>query len=228
MSDATGLMGFWSDIDADYVTEFRRWHNCEHMAERVGIPGFLAGRRYCGNGDAAMFLMYYEAETPGVLGGEAYHAALNSPTPWTREALKHFRNPSRNIYRLIASEGAPPARATPYLATMRFNLSGNDDAIIADYRASVLPGLASHADIARARLWEIDAAISGMDTSERRIYGGGPGQQRYLLFVELNTELAPFAPAALPGLTAGQAAQHVNVFSETGWLDFALENNHDA
>ncbi len=43
--EATGLMAFWADVEADYVAEFRQWHNCEHVPERVGIPGFTVGRR---------------------------------------------------------------------------------------------------------------------------------------------------------------------------------------
>ena len=38
-------MGFWTDIDEDYVLEFQKWHNCEHMTERTSIPGFHVGRR---------------------------------------------------------------------------------------------------------------------------------------------------------------------------------------
>ena len=45
-ADATGLMAFWSDIDDDYVLRYQEWHNCEHVPERVAIPGFLRGRRY--------------------------------------------------------------------------------------------------------------------------------------------------------------------------------------
>jgi hypothetical protein len=219
----TGMMAFWADIDTDYVTEFRRWHNCEHMAERVAIPGFVTGRRYCGNGDAAMFLMYYETETPEVLASEAYHAALNSPTPWTGETLKHFQNPARNIYRLEAAAGPDLSIAAPFVATIRFNLSGDAESITQRYRDAVLPQLAADRDVRRARLWTIDADISGIMTSERKLYGGGPGQQQYLLFIELTAERGPFTPDNLPGLAPDDATRHQDVFAESGWLDFALE-----
>ena len=223
MSDARGLMAFWADIDPDYVTEYRRWHNCEHVSERVNIPGFVNGRRYCGSGEAAMFLMYYETETPEVLASEAYHAALNAPTPWTKQALTHFRNPARNIYQLVASEGAALAEPAPYVATIRFNLSAEEEAIVAAYGGSVLPALAAEAGVLRARLYRIDEKISGIVTSERKIYGGGPGEQRYLLFVELAEERPAIAPGALPGLPEGAAGRHADVFAEAGWLDFSLD-----
>jgi len=224
MTEATGMMAFWLDIEADYRMEFCRWHNCEHITERVGIPGFLGGRRYRGNGDAATFLVTYETETPGVLASDAYLARLNDPTPWTREALAQFRNPARNIYRLIDAAGDKPAVAAPYLATIRFNLAGDDYTVIARYRDKVLPALAAGADVARARLWQIDPEVSGMETAERRIYGGGPGEQRYLLLVELLTELSPYRPDTLPGLDAAQADLHRDIFTEVGWLDFALDD----
>ncbi len=90
--EATGLMAFWADVGADYVTEFRQWHNCEHVPERVGIPGFTVGRRYCGIGEAPMFFMTYETEDPGVLGSEPYLTRLYYPTHWTRKSVARFRN----------------------------------------------------------------------------------------------------------------------------------------
>ena len=85
-SISKGLMAFWTDIDEDYVLEFQKWHNCEHMTERVSIPGFHVGRRYRGIGNAPMFLITYETAGSEVLKSEAYMKALNSPTPWTKEA----------------------------------------------------------------------------------------------------------------------------------------------
>jgi hypothetical protein len=41
--NSQGLLAFWADIDSDYVLRFQQWHNCEHMPERLSIPGFLGG-----------------------------------------------------------------------------------------------------------------------------------------------------------------------------------------
>ncbi len=111
--EATGLMAFWADVEADYVTEFRQWHNCEHVPERVGIPGFMVGRRYCGIGGAPMFFMTYETGDPGVLGSEPYLTRLDDPTPWTRKSVARFRNGVRTIYRLEASAGSPCPTEAP-------------------------------------------------------------------------------------------------------------------
>ncbi|MEM6463844.1 MAG: hypothetical protein AAF724_18205 [Pseudomonadota bacterium] len=225
MAEPQGLMAFWADFEDDVIHEIRRWHNCEHMLERVSLPGFLRGRRYRGNGTAATFLMYYETDTAEVLGSAPYRAALDAPSDWTRRALPHFTNPARNIYALAASAGNSPPSPAPFLTTLRFNadLDGVEDR----YRGSVLPALAARDNVLRARLWRIDEAISGIQTSERRIYGGGPGEQAFLLFVEMHAEIDPILPATLPGLSDTERDFHRDTFAETGWLDFALEAPDD-
>ncbi len=217
-------MAFWADFEPQDIEDLRRWHNCEHMLERVSIPGFLHGRRYRGNGKAQTFLMYYETVSAAVLGGADYRAALDNPTAWTKDALKLFRNPERNIYSLHASDGEEPANVTPFLETIRFNLTEAEDEIIAAYCNDILPALVEMPAVHRARLYTIDEAISGMMTTERQIYGGGPGQQKFLLFMELGDEPEPFEPADLPGMAAAHSAAHTNVFSEVGWLDFWLDS----
>lgn len=176
MQDGGGLMAFWARIEEGYLERFRQWHNSEHMPERVSIPGFLAGQRYLGHGTDNFFLMMYETRAPAVLGGPEYLARLNAPTAWTRESLPHFRAPARNIYRRLAAQGATDLFAAPCLVSVRYNAEAPD--------AGLVERVAAQAGVPRTRLFEIDAAISGIQTSERKIYGGGPGEQRYLLLVE--------------------------------------------
>jgi len=37
IEDGLGFMGFWSDIESNYLSSYQEWHNCEHMPERVSI-----------------------------------------------------------------------------------------------------------------------------------------------------------------------------------------------
>ncbi|MCH8883074.1 MAG: hypothetical protein IIA41_06190, partial [SAR324 cluster bacterium] len=149
-----GLMGFWVDIDDGYLLRFQEWHNCEHIPERVSLPGFNVGRRYRGLDGAPTFFMFYETDDAAVLGSEAYLSALNRPTPWTRESLAQFRNPNRNVYTLLAEEGAPAPTEAPYLVTLRFNLGdeGEPDAGAGGDRA----GVGAKAEDAGARAWHRD------------------------------------------------------------------------
>ena len=41
-----GVLLFWHDLALGTdIDDFNRWHNREHIPERVGVPGFLRGRR---------------------------------------------------------------------------------------------------------------------------------------------------------------------------------------
>jgi hypothetical protein len=41
-----GAVVIWHDIAPEGRAQFYAWHGREHMPERLGIPGFLRGRRY--------------------------------------------------------------------------------------------------------------------------------------------------------------------------------------
>lgn len=41
-----GFLPIWFELAEGVEREFDRWHTIEHMPERLGIPGFLRGRRY--------------------------------------------------------------------------------------------------------------------------------------------------------------------------------------
>jgi len=218
----TGLMAFWNNIDAAEETAVRQWHNCQHMSERVNIPGFRTGRRYRGFDDASTFLMYYETESPSVLAGEDYQRALNTPTQWTRDSLKFFKDPARAIFKLVDEAGVTPQEPAFFLATLRFNVSGEAETMRQAYLDRVLHQLAADPNVIRVCLWENELAITGIRTAESSIYGASAGQQQFALFVEAR-ERPPLPTAgALPGLTEAERASHVDQIPEVGWLDFAL------
>jgi hypothetical protein len=112
---SNALVAFWADIEPSYVERYRQWHTEEHIPERVAIPGFDTGRRYARVDGGRMFFMYYDTASPEVLKSDAYLHALNHPTPWTTESLRYFRNPLRNLYRLLQEQGAAPGRASDFV-----------------------------------------------------------------------------------------------------------------
>lgn len=201
----TGLMAFWSDIDDDYLLRYQQWHNCEHVPERVSTPGFLRGRRYRDVSCAPHFLMMYETESPATLGSEPYLAKLNNPTPWTKEALVHFRNPARGIYSLADTAGEEGEFCAGWLTSLRFNLAGD---VGPDEARRWLEAMASRPAIGRVQLWRADVATSGIVTSERRIYGGSAAGDHLLLLVEAERphdeqgDVLGAADAAVPALAA--------------------------
>jgi hypothetical protein len=212
--DSTGLMAFWATIDEDYLNRFREWHNCEHMPERVSIPGFQAGRRYIDCGDPATYLMTYQTRDTAVLGSQPYLDALNAPSEWTRESLPHFNNPVRNIYTRLAAYGETNYVSAPYVYALRFNADAEE---LAEAAAS----LAGNEQLGQVALYRVDEAISGIQTSERKIYGGGPGEQRWLLLVEATLAGATDS-SALTGRLASLAADWQDVFQGLFAIDYVL------
>ena len=225
VNNAQGMMAFWTDIDVDYLLRFQQWHNCEHMVERTGVPGFLAGRRYRGTGDAPLFFISYETTDSAVFKSRAYMERLNSPTPWTQEALTHFKNNMRNIYRLLACSGQQAPQEAPYALAYRFNIPAG--AAIADwYGSDLLPALQALPGVFRARLFEVDEEISNIKTAERNIYGGGPGEQKYLAYFEMSQPDIHQSPEwrtiTEDAIYSKKLASLQNVFEEVSWLEFVM------
>jgi hypothetical protein len=96
----------WHDVPAEARADYFEWQNREHMAERVGIPGFLRGRRYEAIEGSPEFFTLYEAAGMEVLKGPDYAARLNAPTPQTKRIAALLRNSVRTLCRVALSLGA--------------------------------------------------------------------------------------------------------------------------
>jgi hypothetical protein len=105
----------WSDLLEGLARELDLWHTIEHMPERLGVPGFLRGRRYI---DAttpghSMFILYEAAHietfrSPGLV------ARLNDPTEWSKQVqpalLNFIRGPCQTL--ISVGEGVGGAMLT--------------------------------------------------------------------------------------------------------------------
>ena len=193
LSHAKGLMVFLANFEPEHQQAYRQWHNAEHMPERVGIPGFLLGRRYLQAEDATRFLMCYDTLGEQVLLSDAYLHALNNPTPWTRQALTWFRNPDRNVYTLRHSWGAAAPSAAPVLAVARFDAGA--------VAAATLP-----AGAMRAALYGLDSAGSSARTQEAGIHGARSALDGGLLWLECSDVLLLREPQRVQALQAWAAS----------------------
>ena len=91
------------------------------MPERLGVPGFLAGRRAVDWGLAHQrWFTLYETRTLEVLSSDDYRARLNNPTHWTTRNQPYFRNFARSACITSASTGRSIGGA---LATVRVNMA---------------------------------------------------------------------------------------------------------
>jgi len=169
-----GLLAVWMDIPAHLEDDFNRWYNEEHIAERVGIPGFLDGRRYLAIDGAPKYLALYETVDAEVLKSDVYLDILNHPTPWTQRIRPHFQNFVRNEYALLMTLGTLPNRAAPYVLTVRLETDAVHEVEFNEwYNTDHLPALVS---------------VPGVYAARR--YRATHGEPRYLAVYELaNREL---------------------------------------
>lgn len=183
--ELNGLLAIWTDIDKDFIPAFREWHSQEHMVLRIATPGWYVGHRYQGMHGAPGFLIAYETSATGDLAGKGYHGSMNQPDARTREALSHYRNSIRTIYRLV--HGAGPALPTdaPYYLTLRFDLVARDKAVLQALAEKHVPEIVKVPGVLRSRLYQIEDTVSNIMTEERKLYSAGPGKQPYLLTYEL-------------------------------------------
>lgn len=223
-----GLLVIWADLDEEYRRTFRMWHNCEHVAERVTLPGFCAGYRYEGLAGAPHYIMFYETVDSKVLASKPYLRSVNHPTPGTKESIAHFKNPVRTIYSLLAASGKEPPVVAPYIYVERFNLRDlTEQEAIHWYRDHYLPGVSALPGVFRGRLYGGDPSISGIMSTERKIYAPGMGAQRYLCLFEIGSPDIPASPAWKDCLTAiekdkQKERQMEDAVQELYWLDFAM------
>ncbi|SRR5436309_794822 len=107
----TGLLMVWVDVPADKEKEFNRWYNDEHLAERLAIPGFLAGARYEAVKGSPKHLAYYELESPAALESAAYKKVIANPTEWTKRFGPQAIGTTyiRNVYTMIHPKSLTPA-----------------------------------------------------------------------------------------------------------------------
>ena len=125
------FMAIWHDVASAGEAEYSTWHTRQHMPERLGVPGFLVGRRYVDWGLAHQrWFTLYETARLETLSSEDYRARLNNPTHWTTRNLPNFRNFARSACVLSASVGRGIGGA---LATIRLSVP---DGGLADFEAS--------------------------------------------------------------------------------------------
>ena len=137
-----GAITIWQDVRPEAREDFFAWHNGEHIPERVGIPGFLRGRRYGALAGSPEFFTLYETAGPEVHTSAAYFERLNNPTPQTRRVAPMMVNNVRSLCRVEWSRGMVGGGL---MATLRFDArGGRSPACVADRALAARAGAARH------------------------------------------------------------------------------------
>lgn len=168
------FLAIWSNVRPDLAQDWYRWHTEEHMPERVGIPGFLAGRRYDlvpaeivpkapENRRLQHCYMMYEGASLGTFNSDPYLERLNNPTSWTRQVAPGFQNFTRGACELATTSGDGYGG---YILIVRFEEGGGRGDLSAatleglDHFVTTLPGLegvtAAHFGFCRPEITDVD------------------------------------------------------------------------
>jgi len=196
------VVAIWNGIAPEGRAEFYAWHLHEHMAERVGIPGFRRGRRYAALDAATQpeFFTLYEADSMQVLQGQDYANRLNAPTAWTRRATQSFRDTSRGLARVVESRGVGVGGV---MLTLRFAAPEEARPAI----AALVREAAEAPRVTGAHLCIADAAASGAGTAESRDRTDIGAPPAWIILAEATDAeaLRPLLPDAALAAAGGSA-----------------------
>lgn len=159
------MVAIWQDPPPEARAEYFEWHNREHMLERVGVPGFLRGRRYRALNGQPEFFTLYEAESLGVLTGPDYTGRLNNPTPWTRRVAPLLRNNVRSLCNVALSLGPGVGGL---IMTWRYDVAPGREAEQRGLLEARLRAVVERQSIVGAHLCLGDVAASSVQTAEKK------------------------------------------------------------
>jgi hypothetical protein len=176
-----GAIAIWNGISDEGRADFYAWHLSEHMPERVGIPGFLRGRRYRAADDKTHpeFFTLYETQTFEVTQGVDYLNRLNAPTSWTRRATAHFKTTYRSLARVVASFGVGSGGV---LLTLRFDVA--DEESEREKLASMVMKVAASPGVTGAHVLKGDDEASGTKTAESKDRKDFEQPARWVILIE--------------------------------------------
>ncbi|MGV8856692.1 MAG: hypothetical protein ACOH2L_18905 [Devosia sp.] len=159
------IVAIWNDIQPEGDDNFREWHVREHMPERLGIAGFLRGRRFKAETGASEYFTLYEADSADVLVGDEYLARLNNPTEWTLRTTAQFLNSQRGVCQIVWQHGCGEGA---WLVTLRFDVAQEQSDSIRTHLLRTLAGLPAMGGITGVSLCTTDKQASSQETTERR------------------------------------------------------------
>lgn len=190
-------LAVWLECLPDAEDDFNQWYVEQHLAERVGLPGFLRGRRYRAVRGAPRYFALYEAEGTEVFRSPAYLERLNNPTEWTRRVMPTVRNFTRGVYRLVRTVGGTDdPEAGHVLVTLRLDpLPGQDATLRLRYRDEGLEALAKVPGVISATLLEMDREATGGFTEERKLIGASAAAAPFACLCEVRDAAVADHPA---------------------------------
>ena len=177
------FLSLWSGISNGYERELDRWHTIEHMPERLGVPGFLRGRRYMRTttSDHTVFILYEAAHietfrSPGLV------ARLNDPTEWSKKVQPGLVNFIRSACHTLISLGDGVGGA---LAAIRVSNERGDLAEAGSALASAAPAIARLHGVTAVHIGQQMPDVAAPETAETRLRpAASPPRFSFVVLVE--------------------------------------------
>jgi hypothetical protein len=164
-SAQNGILAIFNDCRAGREAEFEAWFQGEHLIERLGVPGFLFGRRHQAISGSAGYFNFYLVESPGVLTSKPYLERLDNPTPMTRRVMSDvFLNMNRTVCRRTLRRGRFRGA---YAVTARFNAEPDSGALIA-----LAETLVENPAVAACEIWSAVDPAGQPVSMEEKLRGG--------------------------------------------------------
>jgi hypothetical protein len=156
-----GLLVAMMNPPADEAA-FNAWYDEEHVPLRLGVPGFLSGRRYqAAEAEGPRYLALYDLASVEVLHSDPYKRLWREPSERERQMLASIPFNDRRVAELVL-DGPEWTKDPPYqLVVCMTPPAGGEDDFVAWYREEHIPMLLAVPGWRRARLF-------------RQIEGNGP------------------------------------------------------
>jgi len=185
-----GILAIWNACAPGREVDFEEWYQHEHFYERIGVPGFLTGRRYEAVRGTPPYFCIYLTQSPAVLKSPAYLERLNNPTPQTRKIMS---GPFRDMVRTVCSRAARYGAMRGCVAvTARFTKPPAMSALEA-----VAKEHAADKAVACAEVWTAESRADFPVSEEERLRGGDARIEACLLIETLRVADAESAAASV-------------------------------
>ena len=177
----SGVLAIWNGIALAAEDDFVAWHVREHIPERVGLPGFLRGRRYVAIDGHPKYFNFYETETAADLSSPAYQARLNAPTNWTKQVVAHFTDTSRTVCDVAWSVGVGEGG---WIEAVVLESTQDAETFQAAMRAHLDDAMTSISGLVGLHLLKGHVAVGQADTAEKKLRAVPDKTAAWILLVE--------------------------------------------
>jgi hypothetical protein len=195
-----GVLAIFNNVAPGREAEFEEWFQHEHLAERLGVPGFLLGRRHEAVSGTPRCFNFYLTQSADVLRSKAYLERLDHPTAMTHTIMSEvFKDMIRTVcHRTFRRGGMRGAAAI----AVRYNERPDEHAL-----KSTIERLMQDKAVACGEIWSAVSTREFPVSEEERLRGGDSKIEACLLVETLRVadaeRIATSLASAYPGTAIG-------------------------